>query len=402
MNECYIYDHARTPRGRGKPTGGLHGVTAIDAVIQILQALRNRNNLDTDSVEDVILGVCEPYREQGANIARASVLGAGYAHSVAGIQVNSFCASGLDAMNIAAAKVMSGQTDLAVGGGVEMMGRVPMDGAGGSVSTDPTLTANIGSVLQGVAADALATIEGFVRRDVDAYAAESQRRAAQAWEEGRFDGAILPIRDVNGQIVLDKDEHLRPGTTVETLGNLKPSFPSFAERGFASVLLQRFPEMEAIDFVHHPGNSSGIVDGASGVLVGSKEAGERCGLKPRAVIRACGSIGSDPSLMLVGPEKITERLLKKTGMSVGDIDLFEVNEAFASVPLRYMRVFDLDSDIVNVNGGAIALGHPIGATGGMLLGTLVDELERADKEVGLVTLCAGLGLSTAAIVERAA
>ena len=400
MRECYIYDHVRTPRGRGRRTGGLHGVTSLNLVVQVLKALRERNALDPQAVEDVILGVCEPVGEQGANIARCAALGAGYAHSTAGIQINSFCASGLDAVNIAAAKVVSRQADLAIGGGVEMMSRVPMDGSGGIVSTDPTLTAHIGSVLQGIAADAIATMDGFTRQAADAYAVESQRRAAHAWDEGRFDGAVMAVTDINGDMVLDRDEHLRPETTEESLAELKPSFESFAKRGFEDVLIQRFPELETIDSIHHAGNSSGIVDGAAGVLVGSKDAGTACGLKARAVIRACASQGSDPSLMLTGPEMVSARVLKKAGMSIADIDLFEVNEAFAVVPMRFLKVFDLDPARVNVNGGAIALGHPIGATGAMLLGTLLDEMERADKQLGLVTLCAGLGLSTAALVER--
>ena len=400
MRECFVYDHVRTPRGRGKRTGGLHGVTSLDLIVQVLKKIRDRNALDARAVEDVILGVCEPVGEQGANIARCAALGAGYAPSTAGLQINSFCASGLDAVNIAAAKVASSQVDLALGGGVEMMSRVPMDGSGGIVSTDPTLTAHVGSVLQGIAADAIATMNGIDRQTADAYAVESQRRAARAWAQGRFDGAVMAITDVNGDVVLDRDEHVRPETTQESLADLKPSFESFAKRGFEDVLVQRFPELEAIDYVHHAGNSSGIVDGAAGVLVGSKEAGSSYGLKARAVIRACASLGSDPSLMLIGPEKVGERVLRMAGIDISDVDLFEVNEAFASVPLRFLRAFDLDPARVNVNGGAIALGHPIGATGAMLLGTLLDEMERTDKQLGLVTLCAGLGLSTAALVER--
>jgi acetyl-CoA C-acetyltransferase len=391
----------RTPRGRGKVDGALHEVTALDLASQTLGAIKSRNNLDTALVDDVVMGVVDPVGEAAADIARTAALVAGYGDSVAGVQINRFCASGLDAVNFAAAQIMSGQQELAVGGGVESMSRVGIGSAGGAWAVDPSIAVAHYFLPQGVSADLIATKYGFSRDDVDAYAVESQKRAATAWQEGRFDRSVMPVKDVNGLTILAKDEHMRPETTMQSLAALQPSFVQMGELGgFDAVAIQAHPEVEFIHHVHHAGNSSGIVDGAAAVLVGSREAGEKIGLKPRARLRAFANIGSDPALMLTGPIDVTKKVLKTAGMQLSDIDLIEVNEAFASVVLRFMQAFKLDSSNVNVNGGAIAMGHPLGATGAIILGTLVDELERRNLTTGLVTLCIGAGMGTATIIER--
>jgi acetyl-CoA C-acetyltransferase len=402
MAEAYIYDAVRTPRGKGKANGSLHEQTSLQLATQVLEAIRDRNNLDTSKVDDVCLGVLSPIGEQGGNLPRIAVLNAGYAQSVAGIQVERFCASGLEACNIAAAKVKSGEAELAIGGGCESMSRVPMGSTGGSWATDPSIAMKSYFTPQGVSADAIATKYGFSRADVDQYAVQSQQRAAQAWKEGRFKKSIIPVKDQLGATLLDRDEFMRPETTMQTLASLEPSFKMQGEvmPGFDGVIQQRYPEIEKVDHVHHAGNSSGIVDGAAGVLIGSKEMGEQLGLKARARIMGGASIGSEPAIMLTGPEFVTQKLMKKLGLSKQDIDLWELNEAFAAVVLRWVQALDLDMEKVNVNGGAIAMGHPIGATGAMILGTMVDELERADKERALVTLCIGAGMGTATVIER--
>ncbi len=400
MAEAYIYDAVRTPRGRGKKDGSLHEITALSLATQVLEGVRDRNGLDTALVDDVILGCVAPVGEQGADIARTAVLTADYAQSTAGVQINRFCASGLEACNMAAAKVMAGEADMAIGGGVESMSRVPMGSDGGAWPIDPSSAFKTYFTPQGISADLIATLHGFTRAEVDAYAAESQRRAATAWREGRFKPSILPVKDQLGLTILDHDEHMRPETTLQSLGALNPSFTAMGEMGFDAVSIQRYPEVERIDHVHHAGNSSGIVDGAAAVLFGSKEAGAKSGLKPRARVRAMAAIGSEPSIMLTGPVDVTQKILRKAGMSVADIDLFELNEAFASVVLRLMQALDIPHERMNVNGGAIAMGHPLGATGAMILGTMVDELERADKETALVTLCIGAGMGVATIIER--
>ena len=400
MAEAYIYDAVRTPRGRGKKDGSLHEITALSLATQVLEALRDRNGLDTEGVDDVILGCVTPVGEEGGDIARAAVLGADYAQTTAGVQVNRFCASGLEACNMAAAKVISGEADMAIGGGVESMSRVVMGSDGGAWAIDPSAAFKNYFVPQGISADLIATLYGFSRDDVDAYAVESQKRAAKAWDEGRFQRSVVPVKDQLGLPILEQDEHMRPDTSMQSLASLKPSFAQFGEMGFDAVAIQRYPEVERIDHVHHAGNSSGVVDGAAAVLIGSKAAGEAQGLKPRARIRGMASIGSEPSIMLTGPSIVTEKLLKKLGMSVGDIDLYELNEAFAAVVLRYMQALDIPHDRINVNGGAIAMGHPLGATGAMILGTVLDELERSGKGTALVTLCIGGGMGTATVIER--
>jgi len=401
MPEAFIYDHVRTPRGRGKVDGALHEVTALNLASQTLAAIKSRNNLDTALVDDVVMGVVDPVGEAAADIARTAALVAGYGDSVAGVQINRFCASGLDAVNFAAAQVISGQQELAVGGGVESMSRVGIGSAGGAWAVDPSIAVAYYFLPQGVSADLIATKYGFSRDDVDAYAVESQKRAATAWQEGRFDRSVLPVKDVNGLTILAKDEHMRPETTMQSLAALQPSFVQMGELGgFDAVAIQAHPEVEFINHVHHAGNSSGIVDGAAVVLVGSKAAGEKIGLRPRARLRAFANIGSDPALMLTGPIDVTKKVLKKAGMQLSDIDLIEINEAFASVVLRFLQAFEIDRSNVNVNGGAIAMGHPLGATGAIILGTLLDELERRDLTTGLVTLCIGAGMGTATIIER--
>jgi len=401
MPEAFIYDHVRTPRGRGKVDGALHEVTALNLASQALGAIKGRNDLDTTLVDDVVMGVVDPVGEAAADIARTAALVAGYGDSVPGVQINRFCASGLDAVNFAAAQIMSGQQELAVGGGVESMSRVGIGSAGGAWSVDPSIAVAHYFLPQGVSADLIATKYEFSRDDVDAYAVESQKRAATAWEDGRFGRSVVPVKDVNGLTILAKDEHMRPGTTMQSLAALQPSFAQIGELGgFDAVAIQAHPEVEFVNHVHHAGNSSGIVDGAAAVLVGNKEIGQKTGLKPRARLRAFANIGSDPALMLTGPIDVTKKVLKAAGMQLSDIDLIEINEAFASVVLRFMQAFELDGANVNVNGGAIALGHPLGATGAMILGTLVDELERRDLTTGLVTLCIGAGMGTATIIER--
>jgi acetyl-CoA C-acetyltransferase len=401
MSDAFIYDHVRTPRGRGKVDGSLHEVTALNLASQALGAIKNRNNLDTTMVDDVVMGVVDPVGEAAADIARTAALVAGYGDTVAGVQINRFCASGLDAVNFAAAQIMSGQQQMAIGGGVESMSRVGIGAAGGAWAVDPSIAVAHYFLPQGISADLIATKYGFSRDDVDAYAVESQKRAAEAWNEGRFDHSVMAVKDVNGLTILAKDEHMRPGTTMQSLASLQPSFVQMGELGgFDAVAIQAHPDVEYVNHVHHAGNSSGIVDGAAAVLVGNKEAGRNAGLKPRARVRAFANIGSDTALMLTGPVDVTKKVLKSAGMTLEDIDLFEVNEAFASVVLRFIQAFDLDASKVNVNGGAIALGHPLGATGAMILGMLVDELERRDLSTGLVTLCIGAGMGTATIIER--
>jgi acetyl-CoA C-acetyltransferase len=401
MADAFIYDAIRTPRGRGKADGSLHEVTALNLAAQTLAAVKDRNKLDPTLIDDVILGCVDPVGEAGGDIARAAALVAGLGDDVPGVQINRFCASGLDAVNFAAAEVMSGQHEMTIGGGVESMSRVGIGASGGAWPIDPSIAVPTYFLPQGISADLIATKYGFSRDDVDAYAVESQKRAAKAWDEGRFKNSVVPVKDVNGLTILAKDEHMRPSTTMQTLAALQPSFVQMGEMaGFDAVAVQRYPEVEAINHVHTPGNSSGIVDGAAAVLIGSKAAGKAAGLKPRARIRQFANIGSEPSIMLTGPIPVTEKVLKKAGMTKKDIDLWELNEAFASVVLRYMQVLNVSHDKINVNGGAIAMGHPLGATGAMILGTVLDELERRDKETALVTLCIGVGMGTATIIER--
>jgi len=402
MTDAYIFDAVRTPRGKGRPDGALHEVTSLRLAALTLQAIRDRNGIDTALVEDVILGCVTQVGEQGGEIARSAALYAGYDERAPGLTINRFCASAMEAVNLAANQIRGGAGELYVAGGVEMMSRVPMGSDGFAIGVDPYLAMGTNFVPQGISADLIATKYGFSRDAVDAYAVESQRRAAQAWSEGRFDRSVIAVRDINGVMILDRDEHMRPETDMQTLGALKPAFRDMGQTmpGFDAVALLRYPEVERIDHVHHAGNSSGIVDGASAVLVGSAEMGARLGLKPRARIRATARIGTEPTIMLTGPVPVTEKILKAAGMSIGDIDLFEVNEAFAAVVLRFMQAFGVDHDKVNVNGGAIALGHPLGATGAMIIGAALDELERSDKETALCTLCVASGMGAATIIER--
>ena len=401
MPDAFIYDHVRTPRGRGKADGALHEVTALNLAAQTLAAVKDRNKLDPKMIDDVVLGCVDPVGEAGGDIARAAALVAGFGDGVPGIQINRFCASGLDAVNFAAAEIMSGQHQMTIGGGAESMSRVGIGASGGAWPVDPSIAVKTYFLPQGISADLIATKYGFSRDDVDSYAVESQRRTAKSWDEGRFKNSVMAVKDCNGLTILAKDEHMRPSTTMQTLAALAPSFVQMGEMaGFDAVALQRYPEVEAINHVHTPGNSSGIVDGAAAVLIGSKEAGKAAGLKPRARIKAFANIGSEPAIMLTGPIPVTEKVLKKAGMAIGDVDLFELNEAFASVVLRYMQAFDIPHDNMNVNGGAIAMGHPLGATGAMILGTVLDELERRDLSTALITLCIGIGMGTATIIER--
>lgn len=401
MTEAFIYDHVRSPRGRGRANGSLHGITPMNLSSQVLAALRDRNELDTSLLDDVVLGCVAPVGEQGSNIARVAALSAGFAESVPGKQINRFCASGLEAVNTAAAQIMSGQSDAAIGGGVECMSRVPMGSDGGAVATDPQTAYKLYFVPQGIGADLIATKYGFSRHDLDAYALESQKRAAHAWRSGYFRNSVLPITNHIGKVVLEHDEHMRPESTMENLAGLSPAFVIPGEQGgFDAVALQRYPEVEFIDHRHTAANSSGIVDGAAAVLLGNRKAGRKLGLKPRARIRAFASIGSEPTIMLTGPAPATEKVLKRARMSTSDIDLFELNEAFAAVVLRYMQQLNIPHDRINVNGGAIAMGHPLGATGAMIFGTVLDELERRDLATALVTLCIGAGMGTATIIER--
>ena len=401
MTDAFIYDHVRTPRGRGKADGALHEVTALYLAAQTLREVKNRNKLDPKLIDDVVLGCVDPVGEAGGDIARAAALVAGFGDEVPGVQINRFCASGLDAVNFAAAQVMSGQHDMTIGSGVESMSRVGIGASGGAWPVDPSIAVKTYFLPQGISADLIATKYGFSRDDVDAFAVESQQRAAKAWSEGRFKNSVLKVKDVNGLTILDKDEHMRPGTTMQSLAALQPAFVQMGEMGgFDAVAVQAHPDVEAVNHVHHAGNSSGIVDGAAAVLIGTKEAGERNGLKPRARIKAFANIGSEPAIMLTGPVDVTKKVLKKAGMSIGDIDLYELNEAFASVVLRYMQAFEIPHDKINVCGGAIAMGHPLGATGAMILGTVLDELERSGKSTALVTLRIGVGMGTATIIER--
>jgi acetyl-CoA C-acetyltransferase len=401
LADAYIYDHVRTPRGRGKKDGSLHEVPSVRLAATALEAIRERNELDTKLVDDVVLGCVDPVGEAGGDIARAAVFAADYGNHVPGIQINRFCASGLDAINFGAAQVSSGNHDLVVSGGVESMSRVGIGASGGAWPVDPQVAIPSYFMPQGVSADLIATKYGFSRDDCDAYAVESQKRTAKSWKQGRFKKSVVPVRDINGLTILDKDEHPRADTNMQSLAALNPSFELMGEMGgFDYVGIQAHPEVEKVKHVHHAGNSSGIVDGAAALLIGNKKGGKAAGLKARAKIRAFANIGSDPALMLTGPVDVTRKLLKNAKMSISDIDLFEVNEAFASVVLRYMQAFDIDHDRVNVNGGAIAMGHPLGATGAMILGTVLDELERRDLNIALVTLCIGAGMGTATIIER--
>ena len=402
MTEAYIYDAVRSPRGKGRSDGALHEITPLDLAAQVLASVRERNGLPDDAVEDIAFGCVSPVGEQGAVITRTAALQAGYAHTTSGIQVNRFCGSGLEASNIASAKVMSGECDLAIGGGVESMSRVPMGSDGGAWPVDPRPAIANYFIPQGISADLIATIYGYSRDDVDAYSVESQRRAATSWKEKRFSKSILPIRDVIGEILLDHDELMRPETDMQSLGALSPAFQMMGTMmpGFDDIAIMRYPEVEKINHVHHAGNSSGIVDGAAAVLIGNKEAGERLGLKPRARIVSMASVGSEPSIMLTGPEFAAQKALSRAGMDKGDIDLWELNEAFAAVVLRFMEAMNIDHKDINVNGGAIAMGHPLGATGAMILGTVLDELERSGKSTALTTLCIGAGMGTATIIER--
>jgi len=401
MIDAFIYDHVRTPRGRGKPNGSLHEITSIELATQVLRAIRDRNSLDTSRVDDVVLGCVTPIGEQGANIARVATLNAGYAINVPGKQLNRFCASGLEAVNTAAAQIMAGQSDLCIGGGVESLSRVAMGSDGGAWAADPQVAHRTRYIPQGISADLLATLYGISRQAVDAFAVESQRRAAQAWQQGLFTRSIVPVVDQIGQTVLDRDEHMRPATTMEELAGLKPSFERMGEDfAFDAIALQRYPQLERIEHIHHAGNSSGIVDGAAATLIGNREIGAALGLRARARIVGFASTGTEPTIMLTGPAPATEKVLKRCGMSIRDIDLFEVNEAFAAVVIRFMQALDVAPDKVNVNGGAIALGHPLGATGAMILGTAIDELERRNLRTALITLCVGAGMGTATIIER--
>ncbi|MDF3289086.1 MULTISPECIES: acetyl-CoA C-acetyltransferase [Streptomyces] len=400
--EAYVYDAIRTPRGRGKANGALHGTKPVDLVVGLIHELRRRfPALDPAAIDDVVLGVVSPLGDQGSDIAKIAAIAAGLPDTVAGVQENRFCASGLEAVNMAAAKVRSGWEDLVLAGGVESMSRVPMGSDGGAWAMDPMTSFETGFVPQGIGADLIATIEGFGRADVDAFAAESQARATEAWKSGYFDRSVVPVRDRNGLVVLDRDEHIRPGTTVESLAGLKPSFAAIGEAGgFDAVALQKYHWVEKIDHVHHAGNSSGIVDGAALVAIGNREVGERHGLTPRARIVSAAVCGADPTIMLTGPAPAARKALAKAGLGTGDIDLVEINEAFAAVVLRFARDMEIDLDRINVNGGAIAMGHPLGATGAMILGTLIDELERRDQRYGLATLCVGGGMGIATVVER--
>ena len=402
MADAFIYDHVRTPRGRGKKNGSLHEVPAVRLSAKTLEAVRDRNEIsDTGVIDDVILGCVDPVGEAGSDIARAAVFEAGYDNKVPGMQINRFCASGLDAINMAASTINSGANDLVIAGGVESMSRVGIGASGGAWPMDPSVAVPSYFMPQGVSADLIASKYGFSRDDVDAYAVESQKRSQASWKDGRFKNSIVPVKDQNGLVILDHDEHMRPETNMQSLASLDASFVMMGEMGgFDAVGITAHPEIEAVNHVHHAGNSSGIVDGAAAVLLGSEEGGKKLGVKPRAKIRAFANIGSDPALMLTGPVDVTQKLLARANMKLSDIDLFELNEAFASVVLRYMQALDVPHDKMNVCGGAIAMGHPLGATGAMILGTVLDELERRDQNIALVTLCIGAGMGTATIIER--
>ncbi|MGR3484897.1 MAG: acetyl-CoA C-acetyltransferase [Paracoccaceae bacterium] len=402
MTDAYIYDALRTPRGKGRPDGSLHEVTALRLSAVTLDALKDRNGLEGHAVEDVIWGNATQVMEQGGCLARTAVLASGLDQRIPGLSINRFCASGMEAVNLAANQVRGGAGEGYIAGGVECMSRVPMGSDGAAVAVDPTVAMENYFVPQGISADIIATEYGFSRDDADAFAVESQKRAAQAWEEGRFGDSVIPVHDVNGLPILTRDEYLRPGTDMQSLGALKAAFKDQGETmpGFDKVALMKYPHLERIEHVHTAGNSSGIVDGAAGLLIGSKAFGEAHGLKPRAVIRATAKIGTDPTIMLTGPVPVTEKILADSGMSIADIDLFEVNEAFSSVVLRFMQAFDVDHGKLNVNGGAIAMGHPLGASGAIIIGTLLDELERTGQGTGLATLCVASGMGAATIIER--
>jgi acetyl-CoA C-acetyltransferase len=402
MTEAYIYDALRTPRGKGRKDGALHEVTSVRLSAQTLNALKERNNLEGHAVEDVIWGNVTQVMEQGGCLARSAVLASDLAERSPGLALNRFCASGMEAVNIAANQVRGGAGMASIAGGVEMMGRVAMGSDGAAIAVDPSLAMEKYFVPQGISADIIATEYGFTRDQADAMAMESQRRAKLAWDEGRFAKSVITIRDQNGLEILSYDEYMRPQTDMQSLGSLNPAFQAMGEvmPGFDKVAMLKYPHREKIHHIHHAGNSSGIVDGAAAVLIGNKEFGEKYGLKPRARIRATAKIGTDPTIMLTGPVPVTQKILADNGMNISDIDLFEVNEAFASVVLRFEQAFDVDHAKVNVNGGSIAMGHPLGATGAMIIGTLLDELERSDKEVGLATLCIASGMGAATIIER--
>ncbi len=401
MADAFIYDHVRTPRGKGKKDGSLHEVPAVRLGAKVLEALRDRNGIDTSKVDDIIFGCVDPVGEAGAVIPKSSAFEAGYAFAAPGLQISRFCASGLDAINLGAAKIVQGADDIVIAGGVESMSRVGMGAAGGAWYMDPSVGLPSYFMPQGISADLIATKYGFSRDDVDAYAVESQKRSAHSWKNGYFRNSVIPVKDQNGLLILNHDEHMRPATDMQGLASLAPAFVMQGEMGgFDAVAIQAHPDVEVVNHVHHAGNSSGIVDGAAAVLLGSKAVSKMLGIKPRARIRAFANIGSDPALMLTGPVDVTEKLLARAKMKLSDIDLFELNEAFAAVVLRYMQAFDIPHDKINVCGGAIAMGHPLGATGAMILGTVLDELERRDLNVALVTLCIGAGMGTATIIER--
>jgi acetyl-CoA C-acetyltransferase len=399
--EAYIYDHVRTPRARSARGGSYREITPTALAATTLRAIRDRNNIDTSLIDDVALGCVAPVGEQGADIARTAALMAGYDECVPGVQVHRYCSSGLETCNTAAAQIAAGMNSLSVAGGVESLSRVPLLLDGGSVHSDPEVATGTGYAPQGVGADLLATLWNFSRDELDGFAVRSHQRAAAAWQAGHFNRSVVPVTDGNGLLVLDRDEAIRPATTLESLASLKPSFQGTGEKdGFDAVCQLRYPHVARVRHVHHAGNSSGIVDGASAVLIGSREIGVSLGLKPRARIRAYASVGSDPTIMLTGPAPAARKALARAGMSISDIDLFEVNEAFAAVPMAFMTEMDIDSSVVNVNGGSIAMGHPLGATGAILLGTLLDELERRDLRIGLIAICVGAGMGTATIIER--
>ncbi|QIR84889.1 acetyl-CoA C-acetyltransferase [Paracoccus sp. AK26] len=402
MTDAFIYDAARTPRGKGRPDGSLHEVTSLALSARLLNAVKDRNGLEGNAVEDVIWGNVTQVKEQGGCLARSAVLASDLDERIPGLSINRFCASGMEAVNLAANQVKAGAGSGYIAGGVEMMSRVPMGSDGAAIAVDPSLAMKTYFVPQGISADIIATEYGFTREDADKLALESQQRAARAWQEGRFSRSIVPVKDQNGLTILDRDEYMRPGTTMEDLAMLKPAFKDMGEMmpGFDKVAMLKYPHLDRIEHIHHAGNSSGIVDGAAAVLIGNEEFGNAHGLKPRARIRATAKIGTDPTIMLTGPVPVTEKILADSGMSINDIDLFEVNEAFAAVVLRFMQAFQVDPGKVNVNGGAMALGHPLGATGAIIIGTLLDELERQDKTLGLATLCIASGMGAATIIER--
>ncbi len=400
MTEAFVYDAIRTPRGKGKKDGSLHEVKPVNLLAGVLAELQRRNDFDTGQVDDVVMGVVSPIGEQGSVIAKVAALKAGWDYRCAGVQLNRFCASGLEAVNMAAQKVRSGWEDLVVAGGVESMSRVPIGSDGGAWAQDPETNSATAFVPQGIGADLIATLEGFSREDVDAFAMESQRRAAKAREGGFFAGSVVPVKDFLDQTILSEDEFIKPRTTMEGLASLKPAFEQLGAMGFDAVAISRYPQVERIHHVHHAGNSSGIVDGAAAVLIGSEQAGKTHGFKPRARIVAAALSGADPTIMLTGPMPAARKALAKAGMTIGQIDLFEVNEAFAAVPMKFMKDMGVPHEKVNVNGGAIAMGHPLGATGAMILNTLIDELHRRNLRYGLATLCVGGGMGIATIVER--